>query len=181
MRASELLATPEEFWNRIEKMVTSYGLCVFSHHQRTHKMCHQSIDDLKNDWTLGWQWDLWMIQGEPVRLDTATPAEKGWIQIDPPQIDKEARTITQCSLGAQVDWLENEQIMRNESLYSLLRGCRKIFFDKERMQNVVLVWEPKHPNRKEKMRFTQGAVKLQNSGWSFKARFGGCKILLPDA
>lgn len=180
MRASELLATPEEFWSRIEKMVTSYGLCVFEHHQRTHEICHRSIEDLKNDSTLGWQWDLWMVQGDPVHKDSATPAEKGWIQIDPPQIDTETHTITECFLGAQVDWLHNEQLMRNEALYSLLRHCRKVFFDKDKMQNVVLVWEPRYPNRTEKRRFTQGAVRLQNLGWSFKARLGGCKILLPD-
>ena len=178
---ANLLCTVDEFWTRASLFVSDLGLVCFKRHQQsgdTVVLANQSLDH--DNCQLAWQWDLWIAEEEPSDITPRVPAQAGWIQITPTEVDESRKLISGCSIGAQDSWLSDDKksIVRNERIKIIYGRMKKILFVDTQYKNVTEVWEPKFPNRSSKMRFTVNAKKLQELGWKFTANPAGKNPLI---
>ncbi|MBX9720065.1 MAG: hypothetical protein K2X81_01615, partial [Candidatus Obscuribacterales bacterium] len=74
-----------------------------------------------------WQDDIWMAKTLPEKSKDLVPAKEGWILFDPPDFKEQEKTIEEACMGAQVDWLENGNIRKNDELARLLASVRRLF------------------------------------------------------
>jgi len=181
MKSVELIASPSEFWDRIETMVAKYNLVIFE--GRTAKVNLAKIkrlEDLRKNCKVEFGWNLCIAQVEPSSESNASSAEQGWIIVRPPKLDEEQRTISECSIGGQEKWVTEDGILiKNAELQSLFRRCRTIFHSKDANQKVTYIWDQSGRRTSDVRRFTEGALLLQSEGWTFRNDVGTYTILLP--
>lgn len=175
MRAG-LLCTVGEFWDRLGTLVSEYGFHIFEQHQRNYQI--RSVCASK-DFVSDVEWNVWLSQSPPSADPRLKPAAQSWILTIPPREDMAAKTVSQSELGVQTKYMSSSRIpVTNSSLSSLFKSVRKSFYRGTMYAEVTRLWEPKYRNEVEKMRFTRGAIELQNDGWSFRDWNG--PLLLPS-
>lgn len=177
----EVLCGSAEFWTRVKNVVREFNLCCFERDEQTGKIRLISSENLESS-TVSSKSDLWLAEKCPLETVDDVPAKQGWILVSLPRIDPTKKVLTSGNLRAKFTWLgpDKDKLFHNDELRHLMDRIRKKFYKDTIYSEVTLVWEPAHPNRTEKLRFTEGAVSLQSEGWSIKTSGGG-RVCLPNA
>lgn len=166
------LADPKEFWEKLDNAMNMLHLVAFASHQRTDEVKPLTISEMQAP--LDRLCSIWLTTGSvPTNTRGLTPAEEGWILLEPPQVNYECKKLTACWIAAKADWVKDDIIMVNENVRPIFDQLRRQMIKNTKICKARMISSMFDEPRFKRIRYTEKALKLHNDGWALSTRLNG--------
>ena len=159
-----ILAEPKEFWTKLENAIDNLQLFAFAKHQNTGEVKPLPHSEIEKP--LERLWKIWLSKKPiPVNGLNLTPAEEGWILVDPPKVDSINKKISACWISAKVEWLSGNDFIINTELKETFNQLRRQMNKNTKICQAPILCDKLKKPMTQRIRYTEKALELQNEGW----------------
>lgn len=159
-----ILAEPKEFWTKLENAIDNMQLIAFAKHQNTGEV--KLLPNSEIEKPLEWLWSIWLSKKSiPANALNLTPAEEGWIYVEPPQVDIINKKISACWISAKAEWLSGNNFTINNDLKETFNQLRRRMNKNTKICEAPILNDKLKRPMTKRIRYTERALELQNKGW----------------